>query len=94
MRIVNKRKFVRFLVLVLMVLSMTITLFINGVDAKKEIEWKTYRVQGGDTLWSISEELNEDNKKDIRKIIWEITKENNLENEFIKIGQLIKIPNK
>jgi LysM repeat protein len=50
-----------------------------------------YRVKPGDTLWNIAKEYT-DGKKDIRKYIYNIMKENGMENPDLMPGQIIFIP--
>ncbi len=57
--------------------------------------YQTYCITRGDTLWSIAKTVNLDvynNKKDIRKIINNIKKINNLHSENILIGEIIYLP--
>ena len=62
----------------------------------KEIEYKTVTVLNGDTLWSIAKEEQEDNPyytgKDVRDIIYDIVKINNLKTSYLKVNQKLEIP--
>lgn len=48
-------------------------------------------VKKGDTIWHLAKKYNE-SKKDIRQVIYEIRKINNLSNVNIVPGQIILIP--
>lgn len=92
MKIVNKFKFIRMLTLILIISALLI--FSNKCFSKGEIKTKTIYVCNGDTLWQIASNEKENNlyyeDKDIRDIIYEIKKLNNLENNFnLSIGQKI-----
>lgn len=92
MRIVNKKKFIKMLILVLGIISLISICFSNISFSKGEIKTKTISVINGDTLWTIAKEEQENNiyyeDKDIRDIIYEIKKLNNLENNaMLSIGQ-------
>ena len=84
MRIVNKKKFIKMVILIIGIISISFICFINISFSKGEIKTKTLYVSSGDTLWSIAKEEQENNlyyeDKDIRDIIYQIRKLNNLEN--------------
>ena len=48
-------------------------------------------VKNGDTVWKIAKKHNI-NKKDIRKLVYEIREINDLDSLIIYPGQLIKVP--
>lgn len=92
MKIVNKKKFIKMIILVLGIISLISICFSNISFSKAEIKTKTISVINGDTLWTIAQEEQENNiyyeDKDIRDIIYEIKKLNNLENNaMLSIGQ-------
>jgi len=93
MRIKNKFKFIRAILIILFILSI---LFCKTTFSYKEIEYKTYYVEKGDTLWSIAEELKLSNdyykNKDIRAIIYDIENLNNLKLNTLHVDQKIIIP--
>lgn len=84
MKIVNKKRFITFIVANLMIL---ISLF-NVCLAKTETVTEDYTVAAGDTLWSIACENAEN---DIREYIYELREINNLNDCMIYPGQTIKI---
>lgn len=93
--IVNKRKFIRSLV-VLAGLIMLILLGMSNTYSKTEVAYKEDYILEGDTLWSVAEEQTQTNEyyknKDIRDVVYEIKKLNNIENGNLDIGQKIVIP--
>lgn len=95
MKITNKIKFIRTLS-ILIGLILVCIIFANKAYSTGEIKYETRRIYSGDTLWSISEQESINNKyfkdKDIRYIVNEIKKINNLTNCNITEGDIIKIP--
>lgn len=93
--IVNKRKFIRSLI-ILGGLIFLILLGMTNTYSKTEISYKENYILDGDTLWSIAEEQANTNEyyknKDIREVIYEIKKINNIKSENLRIGQKIVIP--
>lgn len=88
MRIVNKRKFARGIILV--------TLVVAGITQTLHNDWKDeyttteVYVQRGDTLWSIAENYVPDNV-DIREYIYEVRKLNNMASANINAGDIITV---
>ena len=84
MRIVNKKKFIKMITLIMGIIIISLICFSNISFSKGEIKTKTIYVSNGDTLWTIAEEEQENNvyyeDTDIRDIIYQIKKLNNLEN--------------
>lgn len=64
--------------------------------SKVEVEYKLEYASFGDTLWTIAKRERKNNKyyqdKDIREIIYDLKKINNLSNSDLIEGQEIKIP--
>jgi len=94
MRIKNKFKFIRAILILLFIISI---LFCKTTFSYKEIQYTTYYVEDGDTLWTIAEDLQLTNNyyksKDIRDIIIDIENKNNLGNNSLFINQALLIPN-
>lgn len=94
-KIVNKKKFIRSII-ILVGLIILMLLGINNTYSKTEISYKEDYILKGDTLWSIAENERNTNEyyknKDIREVMYEIRKINNLQNENLTIGQKILIP--
>lgn len=96
MRIVNKKKFIRMVILVMEFIMLLFICFSNISFSKGEVKTKTIYVSSGDTLWTIAKEEQENNSyyedKDIRDIIYQIKKLNNIQNNSNLIeGQKIII---
>ena len=65
----------------------------SAEERYEDMEYYSVVVRSGDTLWSIAEDnVDEDNPKDIRKVIYDIKKMNDLDNDFIQPGRLLKFP--
>lgn len=92
MRIVNRGKFIKMVVLILGIIITLSFYFVNISFSKGDVKTKTVYVSSGDTLWTIASYEQENNiyyeNKDIRDIIYEIRKLNNLENNAtLTVGQ-------
>lgn len=95
-KIVNKKKFV-FSVFIILIFILVISLFIcKSSYSSGEVKYKEIKVISGDTLWSIAREENRNNSyyegKDIRFVVYEIDKLNNIGNNILKEGDKIKVP--
>lgn len=65
----------------------------SAEERYEDMEHYSVVVRSGDTLWSIAENnIDENNPKDIRKVIYDIKKMNDLDNDFIQPGRLLKFP--
>ena len=95
-KIVNKKKFATSLIL-LLAITIFALLGINNTYSKTEISYKEDYIVEGDTLWTIAENQRTTNEyyknKDIRVVMYEIKKLNNIGNENLEIGQKIILPN-
>lgn len=84
------------LLIVLAIISINLITSANKSYSKVEIQYKTEYASSGDTLWSIAERESENNNyykdKDVREIIYDLKKINNLSNSNLAEGQEIKIP--
>ena len=96
MKIVNKGKFIK-TNLILIIIVGAIIGFTTNTYSKVETKCKEEYVYSGDTLWSIAQNELENNKyfegKDIRYVIEELKKVNNLSNSNLTEGDKIRIPN-
>ena len=96
MKIKNVKKFIRSILIILGIALAIILLISKATLSHNEIEYKTIYISEGDTLWSIAKENQTSNQyyknKDIRYIINDIMKINNLDGSNIIINQDIKIP--
>lgn len=95
MKIVNKRKFIR-TVSILIIIIISLIIFTKSTYSKGEIEYIENYIYNGDTLWSIANKQIIENKyfegKDIRFVIDELKNINNLANSDVYEGEKIKIP--
>ena len=96
MKIVNIKKFLRSLSVILIFIFTISLICTKGTLSHKEVEYKVLYVENGDTLWSIARKLENSNSyyenKDIRYIIADLKEINNLESSNLNIGQELKIP--
>ena len=82
---------------VIVILALLVLLFIHSTSLSyEEIEYSELYVSSGDTLWSIAKFEQENNAyykgKDVREIIFDIKKVNNLPSSDLVINQKILIP--
>ncbi len=96
MRIKNIKKFVRS-ILIILGIAVIITLLISRVTlSHNEVEYKTIYVSKGDTLWNIAKSNQANNEyyknKDVRFIINDLIKINNLDSSDIEVNQELMIP--
>lgn len=96
MKIVNKTKFIRSSIILTILIGL-IVFFATNTYSNVETKYKEEYIYAGDTLWSIAQEELENNKyfegKDIRYVVNELKKINNLSNSSLSEGEKIKIPN-
>ena len=96
LKIVNTKKFFRMIILILAIIIFLLCIGFNTTYSRTELKYKEEYVGQGDTLWSIVERQYNTNlyfkDKDIRDVIYEIKKINNLADGNLKIGQKILIP--
>ena len=90
-KIIDMKKFIKTLILTLIVIFFFIFILINTTYSRTEVKYKE-----GDTLWSMVQKESNSNLyikgRDIRDVIQEIRRINNINNENLKIGQKILIP--
>lgn len=99
MKIVNMKKFVRSICILIGILIALILFFPKATFSHNENEhpnYETVSVAKGDTLWSIATYQQENNpyytEKDVRDIIKQLKKLNQLDHSELQIGQTLKIP--
>lgn len=93
-KIVNKKRFYLFITSLFVVLSIIIFSLISNNKVHSsiyEIHYEEVKVVEGDTLWSIALTYLPE-KTDIRKVIYDIKKFNNMDTSYIYPGDIIKIP--
>lgn len=96
MKIIDKRKFIRSLIVIGGVILLMSFIFVNKTLSHAETSYKKIYVSSGDTLWNIAQEQKSTNQyfedKDIRTIVDEIKYTNNLNTSSLNIGQELNIP--
>ncbi len=96
MKIVNFKKFIRSIFLILLVIFALSLICAKASLSHKEVEYKTLCVSEGDTLWSIAKDLQSNNdffkNKDVREIIFCIKDINHLNNSSLYVNQELLIP--
>lgn len=96
MKIVNMKKFIRSIILILGFLFLLSFLFVNKSFSYSKKTYKKIYISCGDTLWNIAKKEKNNNayfeNKDIREIVFELKTTNNLKNSDLKIGQELNIP--
>lgn len=84
------------LIIIIFTLLIVICIFSNNSYSNVKVSYKTIFTSKGDTLWSIAEnEISNNNyysNEDIRKVVFEIKKINNLDTNIISEGTELKIP--
>lgn len=93
-KIVNRKRFNIFIIFTTIIITFTISLFINNNKAYSftyNEPFKKIVISEGDTLWSIALE-NMPDDYDVRKMVYEIREFNNLDNATIYPGDIIKVP--
>lgn len=95
MKIVNKKKFIRSIIL-LEFISILFLVLSSRAFSYGEITYRKQYVAGGDTIWKIAEEVKENNSyyenKSIGEIVFDLKRVNDLKNSQLSIGQELKIP--
>lgn len=92
-RVINRFRFITFLVIVFLLLSFIFLSFLNFSSAR-DVKSKTYisvEVMPGDTLWQIAKDFGPADM-DVREIIYNISKLNNVTADTLKAGQILLIP--
>lgn len=89
-RIASKPRFIAFSLFCIMTVCAFAGSFTNAA-ADKESETYTLCISAGDTLWDIAASANTA-KKDVRNIIDDIMKLNNLKSPTLNVGDTIQIP--
>ena len=96
MVVLNKKKFVRAILIIIGLIIGLNFIIMNRVFSSQELTYKEVAVIEGDTLWDIAsrEKTNnpyyEDN--DVRDIILNIKQINDLESSNLKEDQVLRIP--
>ena len=95
-RIINKHKFIRTIVILGILIGAVISVFNNRAYSNTEEKYKTEYVVKGETLWGIEEKEIQENpyfkNEDIQNVILEIKKQNHMTTSDLKEGMELKIP--
>lgn len=87
MKIVNKKRFITTISIILIMFFSVIVMFFSFTKNQEYTEsHKTIYISKNETLWSIAKEYKKPNQ-DIRDYIYEIRKLNNMESATIYEGQ-------
>ena len=92
-RIVNKFRFVLFVVLsiLLFTMLMNVVLELNTAESMTKVEYMDLEISAGDTLWSIAETYMADTA-DIRQAVYQICEINQISADQLYAGMTIQIP--
>lgn len=92
---INVKKFIRAMLVVIGTIILFTFLATKSIYSYKKPEIKTIYIQKGDTLWKIAEKQKETNQYysnlEIREIIYDIKKTNNMTNSNIIAGETLEI---
>ncbi|NBI07929.1 LysM peptidoglycan-binding domain-containing protein [Senegalia massiliensis] len=90
--IVNKFRFVTFLLVLILLFALLLNNLLSVVVASNtDSEYKQIHVKEGDTIWCIAKSNNPEGD-DVREVVYKIKKINNISNEWIEAGDILKIP--
>lgn len=96
MKIVNKKKFIRSISIIIALIIFIILMLINTSLSYTEVSYKQIYISSGDTLWNIAKYEKENNiyfqNKDIRYIIDEIKYINDINTSNLNVGDELRIP--
>lgn len=96
MKIRDIKRFITTIFAILMLIIAMSIILSDNIYSKADTTYKTEYIIYGETLWSIAEKESKNNKyyenKDIRYIIYDLKKLNNLSTCELSEGQKIKIP--
>lgn len=91
MKVVNKKKFIKSILVLLFLIIILVFSFSNSFTKKEFITTECdYVVSKGERLWDIAEQYKRPDQ-DIREYIYEIKKINGLDEATIYEGQTIKV---
>lgn len=93
-KIISKTRFYLFIMTVLIILATSILLLIDRREAHSnayQTQYEELQVIEGDTLWDIAKLYLAPNE-DIRRVVYDIRKFNDMSTGYIYPGDIIKIP--
>lgn len=93
LRIANKFRFTVFMIIVsfVMISSIATVIGLNTAESADIPQYIEISVEDGDTLWDLAKEYGPSHV-DTRKTIYEVSLLNDLEDNYIYPGQVIKFP--
>lgn len=95
-KIVNMKKFIRSIIVIFICILLLSLFIVKSTLSHKEIKYKKFNISYGETLWIIA--INEQkynsyyNMKDVRDIIYDLIKINNLNDTQLYVNQKLIIP--
>lgn len=96
MKIVNKRRFFTTITLIILFVLVNLIFISKCTLSHADINYTETYIELGDTLWNIAQDQQENNNyykdTEIREIISDIKKVNNLQKSELSVGQKIIIP--
>lgn len=91
-KIKSKLRFTLFMTIVLLIVfSFAGTIFGANAEGLTKSTYSEIQIQTGDTLWELAQEFGP-NDKDVREVVYEICKINDISADSIYPGQTILIP--
>ncbi|HHU69393.1 MAG TPA: LysM peptidoglycan-binding domain-containing protein [Thermoanaerobacterales bacterium] len=90
----NRVNMIKYIIITILSINMMLFCLIfnqSKVISKPDDKYIKITVKKGQTLWGIASDYKPEGV-DIRKVIYEIKKENNMQNALIMPGQIIRIP--
>lgn len=95
--ITQPKRFYTFVALCIFILALALTLVFSFVSresssAASPVHEKTVLVKAGDTVWHLAETVAEHDGRDVRDIVRDIYRVNNLWSSGIYPGQTLRIP--
>ncbi len=90
----SKKGFLKFKnIIIILVMILIISIFLNKNFCKEKTNFQTYTVKESQTLWNIANNICKENEHlNIRSVIFDIKKVNNLDDNLIYVGQVLQIP--
>lgn len=90
----SKKGFLKFKnIIIILVMIFIISIFLNKNFCKEKTNFQTCTVKESQTLWNIANNICKENENlNIRSVIFDIKKANNLDNNLIYVGQVLQIP--
>jgi len=90
--IVNKFRFITFLLVLILLFALLLNNLLSVVVASNTYDdYERITIKEGDTIWDIAKS-NNPKGDDVREVVYKIKKINNISNEWIEAGDILKIP--